>query len=684
MQYNTTRNHIVILPQSRISSQNLAEEQEMIQLVQNFDHNVMTFCREEKTFAFFKKWSNFSEKKVFLSLDTAFYMNYREFMPDYQPGNGTGYLFDTNLLSNDRTDPKLCEINEKSSVSVTNYNFVNNRNNNSNDIKNDNSDNDNNSRNSKNKKKNNNNNNNNIIKFKKALSQKYDSSFLSITNVTENLGLEAINVDIAREVSKRSNFRDIPLIQKTVIEILEYMNDYEEIYTNRIQICIYASLLNKTVRCFDNEHENSKAVFQYSLQNKFPKSSFEYNNCRVPHSNGSETKNEKDDNDDDDDDNSSNNEAINDNENENDRKDSVVDDDNDDADNSKVENINDKFNSTNDNEDNNDNDNDNENDNSHKQSKDKKVRSKRANITLVKPQQQKKEVLDLKAYLKNYEHQHIVFIPNEGNGGDALIACSEYHIFQKFNITYTLGLYYLTYENQLLIYGGGGNLDGHHHHAKIFLEKNMPKKLGNKIILLPHTIRQEDQLMEHLENNVLIFCREKISFQYVRSLSRFPDNVFLSRDMAFYFDQLPINSASKAQPQRREDVRGYFFRRDEQQTAELGPSSNVDLTAILNYDSTMRDREKVCSTVNDIFIFLNRYDEIFSNRLQICIYASLLGKKVHCFPNSYYKNKAVFDYSIRSKFPKSVFKTKLPPSSSRRLTKLKSERTKFKRDIEMT
>ena len=44
---------------------------------------------------------------------------------------------------------------------------------------------------------------------------------------------------------------------------------------------------------------------------------------------------------------------------------------------------------------------------------------------------------------------------------------------------------------------------------------------------------------------------------------------------------------------------------------------------------------------------LQKYEQVNTDRLHIAIAATLLGKKVKLFPNSYYKNRAVFEYSLK-------------------------------------
>jgi exopolysaccharide biosynthesis predicted pyruvyltransferase EpsI len=51
-----------------------------------------------------------------------------------------------------------------------------------------------------------------------------------------------------------------------------------------------------------------------------------------------------------------------------------------------------------------------------------------------------------------------------------------------------------------------------------------------------------------------------------------------------------------------------------------------------------------------ILRFLKDFDEIHTNRLHICIAGALIGIKVHFYPNSYWKNRAVYEHSIKGRY----------------------------------
>ena len=88
-----------------------------------------------------------------------------------------------------------------------------------------------------------------------------------------------------------------------------------------------------------------------------------------------------------------------------------------------------------------------------------------------------------------------------------------------------------------------------------------------------------------------------------------------------------------------------------------------DIRSFLNYDS--KDRSfKIWNNNNlrcpDYLSFsldeINKYSIINTNRLHGAIGGSLLNKHVKFYPNSYWKNQEVYNYSLRKNFPKTVFR----------------------------
>jgi exopolysaccharide biosynthesis predicted pyruvyltransferase EpsI len=249
-------------------------------------------------------------------------------------------------------------------------------------------------------------------------------------------------------------------------------------------------------------------------------------------------------------------------------------------------------------------------------------------------------------YLKIYKNKKIIYIPNPGNAGDSLIAFGTFKIFKKIGLKYEIGNINNKYNNQILFFAGGGNLVGIYKNCKNFIINNKNK---NKIIILPHTINKEDDLIKNLNNNVILICREKISYNYVHKIIKNKNNVMLSKDMAFY-----INNIEKYKKIKGKGICN-CFRKDCEKTSINIPNNNIDLSNKLNKPGNTSNINIINSISLSIFDYLSKYDTINTNRLHMAIAGSLLNKKVNFYSNNYYKNKAVFDYSINNIFKKTVF-----------------------------
>ncbi|MBL1674857.1 hypothetical protein ELD54_30310, partial [Klebsiella pneumoniae] len=88
----------------------------------------------------------------------------------------------------------------------------------------------------------------------------------------------------------------------------------------------------------------------------------------------------------------------------------------------------------------------------------------------------------------------------------------------------------------MLIFGGGGNLiEGLYSEGHDFIQNNIGK--FHKVIIMPSTIRGYSDLFINNIDKFVVFCRENITFDYIKSLNYEPNkNVFITDDMAFYLD----------------------------------------------------------------------------------------------------------------------------------------------------
>lgn len=279
--------------------------------------------------------------------------------------------------------------------------------------------------------------------------------------------------------------------------------------------------------------------------------------------------------------------------------------------------------------------------------------------------------------LQPFRDDDVVIIPNPGNAGDSFITCATYQMLDDLGIRYRVGSPLATYPGAVVVYAGGGNLIGAYTNAIDFIQRN--HRLVKALIVLPHTIDAFDDVLATLGANCTIFCREQRSFDHVSSCVT-QARVFMAHDMALGADLQRIranvkalNATSMGIPRfNREDVRltliayrhmvrsgGRFeilsaFRTDVEKTDVDIPPHNFDVSAI--FATRDLSPEACARTTVRMMAFLDRYACIRTNRLHVCILSLMLGKRVEFYPNSYYKNEAIYEHSLRSRFPLLIWK----------------------------
>jgi exopolysaccharide biosynthesis predicted pyruvyltransferase EpsI len=255
--------------------------------------------------------------------------------------------------------------------------------------------------------------------------------------------------------------------------------------------------------------------------------------------------------------------------------------------------------------------------------------------------------IDLLDFLKKYENTEILFVPNPGNSGDFLITYVTIKLFEKFCIKYTFGDCKKRYRNKTIYFGGGGNINRNYKDFKNFFISN---KLNNKIIILPHTLSDNEDIISEFNENNIILCREMTSYNHVRSLNKNHQNIFLCHDVAFYIDKKTLNSFVSTDNNSLEKIL-YCFRtdRESKQNIRKIPSINRDLS-LTTYECNDKNNKLIFENVVKRFVGeISKYEEIYTDRLHVAIIACLLNKKVNFYANSYYKNESVYLYSMKNR-----------------------------------
>ncbi len=292
--------------------------------------------------------------------------------------------------------------------------------------------------------------------------------------------------------------------------------------------------------------------------------------------------------------------------------------------------------------------------------------------------------INIVEFLTSLRGERISYIPNPGNGGDALIASGTYQAFDSVGLDYAIvSRDRDSYAGEFVIYSGGGNLGLMKNFSARFLSRI--HKNVKRLVILPHTIKAVTPLLQEFGPNVDIICRERVSYEYVKGAVE-KANVYLADDMALQLDvaalldmrptfiekcgvaadyarykllrlgdgQPPslfavkrLFEAERLTAGMREIATGpilHAYRTDSEKTNMPLPPDNVDVSEVL----TMGIETKQLAYLNSHYFlsFLNRFERIRTNRLHVSIGAALMGKPVEFHGNSYYKCRAVYEYSL--------------------------------------
>lgn len=241
---------------------------------------------------------------------------------------------------------------------------------------------------------------------------------------------------------------------------------------------------------------------------------------------------------------------------------------------------------------------------------------------------------DLKKYLDKYKNTRVDFFRFPGNYGDSLIWHGTKTLLSSLNISECCVDTSSPKYNDILFIDGGGNFVDYYSDIRDFLIEK--PALYSEVVILPHTIFGEKQIevLNNISGNLTAFCREKVSAEFLEN-KLIHGKAYLWHDCAFYNTFSPLSSG-----------KGILnaFRSDKESILNKLPELNNDLS--YNGYAT--------KPLDELIDVLQKYAQVNTDRLHIAIGAVLLGKQVKLFPNSYYKNKAVFDYSLK-KFPNVSF-----------------------------
>ena len=269
----------------------------------------------------------------------------------------------------------------------------------------------------------------------------------------------------------------------------------------------------------------------------------------------------------------------------------------------------------------------------------------------------------------------IHYVPNTGNAGDSLIAEATYQFLEEHGIDYSVGrLDERLSEKRIVVVGGGGNFNGQYGNVRNFLNANFDR--FERLVILPHTIRGEPELLGRMDDRFTLICREFPSYEHCAAVAS-NANVYLSDDMALAWNvdkTLAYVRSLKAHDrvdraflyrQAKHEFRllqyrackktGSLnaFRKDIESSGSALPPNNADLSDIFATDNMTR--RFAASAVSFLVRYLASVKEVHSDRLHVSIIAAMLGKTVFMHDNNYGKNSSVYENSLEHRFANIAF-----------------------------
>jgi Polysaccharide pyruvyl transferase len=212
-------------------------------------------------------------------------------------------------------------------------------------------------------------------------------------------------------------------------------------------------------------------------------------------------------------------------------------------------------------------------------------------------------------------HKTVWYDSGVGNTGDTLIDAGTRCLFRKMHTRIVTP----PHRPHFFVWGGGGNLGTmwrkcYEHRTQTF---EMARKHNLPIVVLPQSATDAKEVFSP---DVHIFARER----YTQAI--YPKSK-LAPDTSLAFDEkIPgINDPTVF------DV-GVFLRCD------LESSRQVDLSFSVGDPSMMKPMD-----YPGYFKLIKLFDTIITDRLHFAIASLMMGRQTILLPNSYYKNRAVYE-----------------------------------------
>jgi len=199
----------------------------------------------------------------------------------------------------------------------------------------------------------------------------------------------------------------------------------------------------------------------------------------------------------------------------------------------------------------------------------------------------------------------------------------------------------------VILINGGGNINDFYAAGRSFVLKILEANPNSEIIIAPETFYFSKKspfisVLARSSQKIHIFCRERYSYSLMTSF-KLPSNfhVYLSPDTAFYLSAVDFVKKGLVSP-----CTGRIYDLVCLRTDKEAVISRVTLTKKIQRQSAIIKDISEFASFQEYVSSVMWARKIYTDRLHVAILGHILGKDVYLFPNVYYKNKAVFEYSL--------------------------------------
>jgi exopolysaccharide biosynthesis predicted pyruvyltransferase EpsI len=267
----------------------------------------------------------------------------------------------------------------------------------------------------------------------------------------------------------------------------------------------------------------------------------------------------------------------------------------------------------------------------------------------------------MERFLAQLRGTPVLFFPNPGNAGDALISAATLAAFARNGVDATAIDLDAAVEGRVVVLGGGGNFIPLYHQIAEAIGRFAGR--AHRLVLLPHTIRGNEATLQKLDTTCTIFCRDEPSYGHVRAIR--PDiDVRIAHDMAFHLDAAAFLAdaalAERAAPlwraalakhgideARLRDPKGIMLCRLDRESRSQPPRSDLDISHVFTFGTGPAQAPLGAWCFLKTISLARR---IVTDRLHVAIGAALLGVPCRFYDNSYGKNEAVYRRSMAGRF----------------------------------